>query len=326
MTLIQISGPTSPFVVVDGGLSTALQGLGHTVDGELWTARLLRDQPVAIVDAHRAFIDAGAQVLITSSYQASVQGFVSAGSTIAEAHQMLASTTALARQAIALAATPTPGAAATPTPAAAATPTPGAVVVAASVGPYGACLADGSEYHGRYQATWAQVRKFHADRLDVLIATGPDLLAIETIPTQAEAEIIVELVAESGIPAWLTFSCSDESTTCGGDPIEQAVRSIDGRLHAVGVNCTDPRHVDGLLRRITSITDLALVAYPNHGGSWDADGKAWSHDHRQAQTCEIDPQFVAGWVDAGARYIGGCCGIGVTGIQELCALRDGWSS
>ncbi|HNJ98383.1 MAG TPA: homocysteine S-methyltransferase, partial [Ilumatobacteraceae bacterium] len=212
----------TPFTVIDGGLSTALQELGEEPSGLLWTAAALIDRPHAITAAHRLYVDAGADVVITASYQASVPGFMGAGVDETTARRLLASTTSVARAS-------------------------GASVVACSVGPYGACLGDGSEYHGRYAASWDDVRAFHRARLEVLVSTGPDVFAIETIPSAAEAEIVVEeLRALTDAPAWVSFSCVDDVHTCSGDALADAVARVAPAVTAVGLNCTAPRHVESL--------------------------------------------------------------------------------
>ncbi len=282
-----------PFAVVDGGLSTALEALGHHPGGLLWTAQLLIDRADEVTRAHALYVEAGADVIISSSYQASAHGFVAAGLSAADARATLASTTEVARRS-------------------------GAPLVASSIGPYGAIVGDGSEYHGRYAATWAEVRTFHRDRFAVLADTAPDLFAIETIPSRAEAEIIVEeLVAASPLPAWVSFSCSDGERTCCGDSFADAVASIDHpQIIAVGVNCTKPQHVESLLAGAPQ--DRPFVVYPNHGGRWDAVAECWvgpgAGDHLH--------ELAGDWYRAGARFIGGCCGIGPSGIGALVRFRD----
>jgi len=268
-----------PFTVLDGGLSTALQEMGEAPSGLLWTAAALVDRPHIIVEAHRRFVEAGADVVITSSYQASVPGFVDAGLSEPEARRVLASTTAVARAS-------------------------GASLVAASVGPYGAVLGDRSEYHGRYAASWGDVRAFHRARLEVLVDSQPDLFAIETIPTAVEAEIIVdELRRLTDAPAWVTFTCVDERRTCGGEPLADAVAGVVAAVQAVGVNCTKPSNVAPLLASLPA--GVPLVAYPNHFDEPDVDFAS----------------LVPAWRSAGARIIGGCCGVGPEGIRSLATVR-----
>ena len=283
-------------VIVDGGLSTALTELGCDLTHPLWTARLLSENPAAIVAAHAAFLDAGAEVLITSSYQASVDGFVRNGATADEARTLLQSTTRLARQAVG----------------------DRSAVVAASVGPYGAVLADGSEYRGDYALSNGELVMFHRDRVRLLAETEPDWWACETIPTAAEAVAMgLALSTVRGRPTWMTFTCRSGSLTFGGDRIEDAVAAALSAcdLSAVGVNCTAPGHVPELLERIGRVTDLPLVAYPNSGQSWDADNKVWLGDSGAAD--------VTAWVAAGAEYVGGCCGVGPTELAHLVTLARG---
>ena len=287
--------------VIDGGLSTALEEAGHRLDGRLWTARLLVDDPEAIVAAHLAFLRAGARVLVTSSYQASVEGFVATGLRLEEAIELVRTTTALAVEARRRFADEEPADA-------------DDVLIAASAGPYGATLGDGSEYRPAVMED-AMLVSFHAPRLRLLIETQPDLLAIETIASAREARaILTALDGLPPIPAWVTFTCRDGATTWGGDAIEDAVAAaVSGpSVTAVGVNCTAPADVAPLLERIARITGLPLVAYPNGGQSWNAAEKAWHGPSHGFSAGEV-----ARWIALGARSVGGCCGVGPAAIAEL---------
>lgn len=289
--------------IVDGGLSTALEEAGHRLDDPLWTARLLIDDPEAIVAAHLAFLRAGARVLITASYQASETGFVAAGCDPEEAVAALRSTTALTVEARSRFAAEDPVAAAD-------------VLVAASVGPYGATLYDGSEYRAPVVDEEALVA-FHAARLQILIDTHPDLLAIETISSAREARAIGRALEGLGpVPAWMSFTCCDGATTWGGEPIEHAVSAAAAipSVIAVGVNCTAPAHVTPLLERIGRVTGLPLVVYPNGGMSWDAVAKVWV-----GAGSGFSDDDVAAWVRLGVGYLGGCCGVGPSGVRALSA-------
>lgn len=307
--------PAQPVTLIDGGLSSALAARGVDLDHPLWTARLLLGDPDTLVAAHRDFLAGGATVVITSSYQASRQGFAAQGLDAAAADDALRTTTAAARAAIAAHT--------------AARPHDPPARVAASVGPYGAVLADGSEYTGRYPVGHDALVAFHAERLAVLIDTAPDLLAVETMPGAAEARAVAAALtlAPGGgvgpgrgpVPAWVSFTCPSATHTAAGDRIEDAVRAalaVPGVV-AVGVNCTAPTHVGELLRRAATVTDLPLVAYPNRGQAWDADAKAWVGDP-VAGFGELDGQL-DGWLAAGARWVGGCCGVGPA---DIAALRD----
>lgn len=278
-------------IILDGGLSTALEQRGHHPAGLLWTAEFLIHQPDEVVAAHRAYVEAGAEVIITASYQASVEGFLQAGCDATRGRELLALTTELARRA-------------------------GAPRVAASVSSYGAILGDGSEFHGRYEASWETVRKFHRERLAVLAESGPDLFAIETIPSGVEAEIIVEeLGKRTSAKAWLSFTCKDEMHTWSGEPVEKAAaRVTDSQtLLAVGVNCTAHRLVSPLLERLQGVFPGPLLAYPNQGGSWDA-REGW----QGADILGLDwEELVPAWWKRGARWVGGCCGVGPGDIARL---------
>jgi S-methylmethionine-dependent homocysteine/selenocysteine methylase len=289
-----------PVTVLDGGLSTALEALGADLTSALWTARLLGDAPQLVVDAHRAFFAAGAQVAIAASYQASVPGLVAAGFDEREAARLFTSSVALARRAR--------------DEATASAPDGRDLLVAASVGPYGAVLADGSEYRGRYGLTDRELRDFHAPRLELLASTGPDLFAVETIPDVDEARVLVPLLDEIGIPAWLTYSVR-EGRTNAGQPLDEAYDALAGStsLVAVGVNCSQPGDVLDAVRAGVAATGLPAVAYPNKGGTWDSATRTWAGPQG------LDVGLVDAWVEAGARYVGGCCGTGPDDIAALAA-------
>jgi homocysteine S-methyltransferase len=288
---------SAPFTVIDGGLSTVLEEAGFDLRHPLWTARLIIENPEALVNAHLAYLQAGAEVVITASYQASVDGFLACGLSRAEAEAALRSTTALARSAVARHGS--------------------SALVAASVGPYGATLADGSEYHGDYAITDEALRGFHSDRLALLLASEPDLLAIETIPSVREAQALSHALGGNTIPAWFAFTCRDDAHTASGERIEDAI-AVAARIPgvvAVGVNCTDPALVGPLLERAATVTDLPLVAYANAGQVWNAAAGVW--EGTAAASFPVDR-----WVEAGARLIGGCCGVGPAGIAALRRARD----
>ena len=272
-------------VILDGGLATELEAQGHDLSDARWSARLLEDDPEAIVAAHRAYVDAGARILISASYQATEP-------------ELLRRSIELAREARRRAARPD-------------------VLVAASVGPYGAVLAGGQEYTGDYgDATPAEVEAFHARRLRVLIDAGADCLACETIPRADEAAGLARMLDGLGAPpAWVSFACRDGSSTAHGEPIEDAVAAATSgsRVVAVGVNCTAPEHVEALLRRMGAVTDLPLVAYPNSGRVWDGVARCWSDPGAPG----LPAGAVRAWVHAGARLVGGCCGLGPGAIRGL---------
>jgi homocysteine S-methyltransferase len=288
-------------VVLDGGLSTALEQQGADVSGALWTARLLGEEPERIAAAHRSFFEAGAQVATTASYQASVEGLVAAGYDADEARRLVTLSVTIARDVRDELADERPG-----------------LLVAASVGPYGAYLADGSEYTGRYGVPASRLRDFHGPRLELLASAGADLLAVETIPDAEEAEVLVDLLDDLDVAAWFSYSVRG-TTTAAGQPLDAAYAVLDGcrPLVAAGVNCSDQADVLGAVEAAVAATALSAVAYPNRGGSWDAASKSWAYGD------PLDLDLVPGWLAAGVRYLGGCCGNGPTDIAALSARFGG---
>ena len=282
-------------VVLDGGLATLLEQHGHDLSSDLWSARLLRDDPRAIERAHREFFAAGAEVATTASYQVSFEGFGAHGTGREEVERLL-------RRSVELAA-------------AARDEVAPQGWVATSVGPYGAVLADGSEYRGDYDLDVAGLRAFHRPRLEVLAATvgeHADVLAIETVPCLAEVEAVLAELDGTGVPAWLSLSAADGRTRAG-EPIEEAfaMAADVAEIVAVGVNCTTP--VDAGRAVPLAGSHGPAVVYPNSGQSWDAEARSWTG--RSA----FDPADVASWVASGARLVGGCCRVGT---QDISALRD----
>lgn len=292
-------------VVIDGGLATELEAAGHDLRDRLWSARLLADEPEAIVAAHLGYLRAGARVAITASYQATFEGFAARGLD----HDAAA---ALLRRSVTLA-----GEARARYRAERAPAEPGPLLVAASVGPYGAHLADGAEYRGRYGLDRGALRDFHRERLRVLWSAGPDLLACETIPDIVEVGALADLVDEAAAPAWLTLSCADGGHLRDGTPVEDATAIADATTGfvAVGVNCTAPEHVEELVARIAATTAKPIVVYPNSGEGWDRGTGRWL----PATGPDVDVASARRWVAAGARLVGGCCRVGPGRIRELAA-------
>jgi homocysteine S-methyltransferase len=288
-----LSRASDQLVVLDGGLSNALEERGQDLSDALWSARLLRDGPGEIAAVHRAYFEAGAMVATTASYQASVVGFERAGVERPEAERLIASSVRIAREVR--------------------DEFPGRLV-AASVGPYGAMLADGSEYRGRYGVSAAVLRDFHGPRLELLASAGPDLLAVETIPDTDEAEVLVELLAELDLPAWFSYSVEGDHTRAGQPLTDAFAIPAIPQVIAVGINCCKPTDVLPAVRTAVEVTGKPAVAYPNRGESWDPVARTWIGDG----TGPID--FAHSWLTAGATYIGGCCRVGPTDIRKLSSL------
>ena len=280
-------------ILLDGGLSTALEQLGNNLNTSLWSGELLRTAPDQIEAAHKAYINAGAQIIITSSYQISMYGCALRGWSESEVRDALMLSTQLARKA-----------------------TSGTdVLVAASVGPYGAWLADGSEYRGNYGKSKSELKDFHRSRLQILIESNPDLLAIETIPELTEAQAILELLSEQDvkIPFWMSFSCKDEEHISSGELFRDAAALVSGRIGAVavGINCKAPQFVTPLLTSAKS--RIPFVVYPNSGRAWNAEKKEWEGTD-SAGFSEIQ---IFEWKERGAKVIGGCCSVGPAEIAQM---------
>jgi homocysteine S-methyltransferase len=296
--------------VLDGGLATELERRGNTLSDELWSARLLIEAPEEIVAAHLAFYRAGARVATTASYQASFEGFARRGLGRDESVRLLRRSVELAAEARRRRDDED-----------ASSDSASRLLVAASVGPYGATLADGSEYRGDYGLSVAELRRWHEPRLAVLADVGADLLAIETIPSLDEGHALVELLVETdGPPAWLSFSCADGATTRHGEPVEAAfdLAEATDRIVAVGLNCSAPEHVLELIRRARSVTVKPIVVYPNSGEAWDPVARRWTG----AVGPEVDAAAGRAWIAAGASLIGGCCRVGPDRIAQLAGLTE----
>ncbi len=286
-------------LINDGGLATELEAHGNDLFDPLWSARLLMDAPQEIVAVHVAYFRAGATIATTASYQASFEGFAARGIGHDEAIRLLRRSVELAN---------------------AARDEIGAgghadgLSVAASVGPYGAALADGSEYRGRYGLSVAALAQWHRPRLEVLAEAGADVLALETVPDIDEAEALVNLVRSAGVPAWLSYTINgtpDGPRTRAGQPLAEAFAVAAGvpEIVAVGVNCCAPDDVLAAIR-IAKIGKPVIV-YPNSGERWDGLRRAWVGPRR------FSTELALQWMAAGARIVGGCCRVRPADIAEL---------
>jgi homocysteine S-methyltransferase len=276
-------------LIADGGLATELEARGHDLSDALWSAQLLVDAPQEITAVHTAFFRAGAMIATTASYQASFDGFAASGISRGDTVRLLRRSVELAKNARDEAGV--------------------AGRVAASVGPYGAALADGSEYRGRYGLSVAQLQDWHRPRLEVLADAGADVLALETIPDVDEAEALVNLVRSLGVPAWLSYTI-DGTRTRAGQPLADAFAVVAGvpEIVAVGVNCCAPGDVLPAIGPARE-TGKPVVVYPNSGERWE--GRGWTGPRR------FSARLAAQWAAAGARIIGGCCRVGPADIAEL---------
>ncbi len=300
------AAPHDTVLVSDGGLATELEARGNDLSDALWSARLLVDAPDEIVAAHIAFFRAGAVFATTASYQASFDGFAASGIGRADAARLLRRSVELARTARTEVGRDEP--------LARRADNSDGRWVAASIGPYGAALADGSEYRGRYGLSVAALTEWHRPRLEVLADAEPDVLALETIPDIDEAEALVSLVGKLGAPAWLSYTI-DGPNTRAGQPLEDAFAVAVGvnEIVAVGVNCCAPDDVLPAVAVARETTGKPVIVYPNSGEGWDPQRRAWVGRARFSSA--LTPQ----WIDAGAGIIGGCCRVRPADIADIAA-------
>jgi len=300
-----------PCVVLDGGLATELERRGADLGDSLWSARQLLEGPDLIRLVHEAYFAAGADVAVSASYQASLAGFAARGIDRSDALRLMALSVDLAKEARERFWNDPGGRAdgrAWP-------------LVAASIGPYGASLADGSEYRGHYGISRQELADFHGPRLAAVMTARPDLLAIETIPAGEEAVLVLELLAAwPEIRGWVSFTCRDAERISDGQPVADAIAAVAGhpKVAAVGFNCVAPSLADQLLAAAARVTGKPLVIYPNSGERWDAERRRWVPG-------EAPFDFGTGarrWFERGARLIGGCCRTGPETIRAIrAALR-----
>jgi homocysteine S-methyltransferase len=283
------------FVLLDGGLATELEARGHDLNHKLWSAKLLRFDPLAIRQVHYDFLVAGADCITTATYQANLAGFAEVGIPPDQGTALTLKAVELAVEARQLFLNDHPDSA---------RPTP---LVAASLGPYGAYLADGSEYRGRYRISNRELHKFHQSRWQILQDSGADIFAFETIPSLVEAEICLEILqATPAAQAWISFSCKDGQHICDGTPLKKCAELVGGcdQILAVGVNCTAPHLLAELIPAAKAgAPNKAIVVYPNSGESYDGDLKQWSG---VADVIDFE-QAAVEWFELGATLIGGCC-------------------
>jgi homocysteine S-methyltransferase len=296
--------------LLDGGLATELENARYDLHDTLWSARLLRDDPGAIRRVHESYFAAGARIATTASYQASRRGFATVGLEPDAADDMLRRSVELAKQARDSFATLEPSE---------------ELWIAASVGPYGAVLAGGQEYHGGYGLSIDELTGFHDERIAVLASADPDLLAVETIPDLLEVAALAEVLPRyPQLPVWISISCRDGESTNAGDQIGDAVVLLAEvpNLVAIGVNCTAPEYVSELLTKLriacTAVgrDDLSLLAYPNTGRVWNAKNGDWEGEGSDV----LPDQIVSEWLAIGANLVGGCCGLGPPAISAMNTL------
>lgn len=287
--------------ILDGGMASELEYRGADINGPLWSAHVLEDSPEKIIAVHRAYIEAGADIIETASYQVSRVGYAEVGLDPTSADSALLRSLALARHA--------------------ASQYPDRrIVIAASLGPYGAALHNGAEYHGNYTCTFDDLIQFHRERINVLAAAppaeSPDVLAFETLPSLAEAEAIGQALApHPELAAWFAFTCRDQQHVAHGELLRQCATAVAAfpQTIAIGVNCTHPSFISDLIAELRSASDKPIIVYPNSGEGWDPHHRRW--------TGASDPHLYGEesreWFAAGAQIVGGCCRTRPSHIKQV---------
>jgi homocysteine S-methyltransferase len=306
-----VNNPLSPFLqnngflVLDGGLATELEARGHDLNDELWSASLLIDDIGSIRRLHEDYLAAGADCIISASYQGTIPGFMKHGLSQAEAEDLIRLSVTIALEARDAFWKLPKNRFGRIKP-----------IVAASVGPYGAYLADGSEYTGEYDLNQAELMNFHRPRWQILAGTQADIMACETIPSFTEAMALSKLLENTADRvAWFSFCCRDFRRISDGTLLADCLAHLDQieQITAVGINCTAPRFIPSLVAEARSATQKPILVYPNSGETYDIEHKRWLG--------ETDSQDFAAaalsWCAAGASLIGGCCRTGPEHIRHV---------
>lgn len=303
--------PIRPFLdqqgvlILDGGLATQLEARGADLHDPLWSAKLLLEDPALIRQVHLDYFWAGADCAITASYQATIPGFKRRGLTEVQAVDLLKLTVQLAQEARDEFWSAQKGEGGRLRP-----------LIAASIGPYGAYLANGAEYTGDYDLAEAGLVEFHRLRWQILAESGADLLACETVPSLVEARALAQLLGQTpGVHAWFSFSCQNGRTISDGTPIIECAALLEEmeQVAAIGINCTPPRYIPELIGQLFAVTQKPIIVYPNSGEHYDATAKQW-------QGLSIPAEFGTysrEWRKAGAAIIGGCCRTSPAHIQQI---------
>lgn len=284
-----------PFLVLDGAMATELERRGCDLNDPLWSAKILLEAPELIRQVHADYFAAGADVAITASYQATFEGFASRGLERAVAAALMKQSVCLALEARDHFWANRANRMGRSRP-----------LVAASIGPYGAFLANGAEYRGDYGLSEEALMEFHRPRMAVLAAAGADLFACETIPCLAEARALARLLPEfPEMWAWISFTARDEKTIAQGESFADCVALLEAypQIAALGINCTDPRYINGLIRTARRVTTRPIVVYPNSGEQYEVASRSWSGE---CSSADFGAQART-WYALGAQLIGGCC-------------------
>lgn len=294
---------TNHTVVLDGAMSTPLERLGADTNNDLWTAKALIDNEELVYEVHKMYFEAGADLIITDTYQANIQAFEKVGYSEKEARNLIKKAVKIAQKARDDYENRTGK----------------HNYIAGTIGPYGAYLANGSEYRGDYELSTKEYQQFHLPRIEELVTTGVDILAIETQPKLDEVLAILELLKEKypQQKVYVSYTLSDDDTISDGTPLPRAIHALEdySQVIAVGINCVKLELVEPALKNMKEITDKHLIVYPNSSAVYDPKSKTWS----QPKTSATFEELIPNWYEAGARIIGGCC---TTGPKEIKAVAD----
>ncbi|WP_368490587.1 homocysteine S-methyltransferase [Clostridium sp. BJN0013] len=295
-------------IILDGALATELERRGCNINDSLWSAKILGENPKIIEDVHYDYFMSGADCAITSSYQATICGFMEKGFKEDEAIELIKLSVKVAKRARDRFWKNPSNRMNRPKP-----------LIAGSIGPYGAYLADGSEYIGHYNIGEKELIEFHRPRMKLLLEEGVDILACETIPSLVEAKAILKLLKEfPSVYAWISFSAKDQLNISDGTPIAECARYLDSydKVAALGVNCTPPKYIDSLIEQILKNSTKPIVVYPNSGEEYDSITRTWYGD----SSSETFSCSAKSWFDKGARLIGGCCRTNPEDIKLTCKV------
>lgn len=298
--------------VLDGGMATELERRGCNIFGPLWSAQVLDTSPSAIEQVHLDYLRAGADCISTVSYQVSAIGYLELGRSREDAAHALRQSVALAQAARDQYRSESNVITESKWP----------IAIAASLGPYGAALHNGAEYHGRYDIGFDALVDFHAERLAVVTNTEADLAALETIPSLEEAQAILHALAQfPNLRAWLSFACRNATHVAHGESLAECAALLNGyeQVVAMGINCTHPRFIADLIGVAGAATEKPVFVYPNSGEAWDAANRRWLGTSDVAEYGEL----ASTWFQAGARAVGGCCR---TTPAHIRAVREAWEA
>ena len=294
---------TNHTVVLDGAMSTPLERLGADTNNDLWTAKALIDNEELVYEVHKMYFEAGADLIITDTYQANVQAFEKVGYSEKEARNLIKKAVKIAQKARDDYENKTGK----------------HNYIAGTIGPYGAYLANGSEYRGDYELSVEEYQQFHLPRIEELVNAEVDILAIETQPKLDEVLAILELLKEKypQQKVYVSYTLSDDDTISDGTPLPRAIHALEdySLVIAVGINCVKLELVEPALKNMKEITDKHLIVYPNSSAVYNPKSKTWS----QTKTSATFEELIPNWYEAGARIIGGCC---TTGPKEIKAVAD----